>query len=118
MVGTDHERPRRERLAGLVADGCAAEAAGFASFWLAQVPGYLDALTVAALLGQSTSRIEVGTAVVPVQTRHPLIMAQQALTTGVACSGRFTLGVGASHHWIIDGQLGLPYEKPARLLAD
>jgi F420-dependent oxidoreductase-like protein len=118
MVGSDRERPRSQRLAGLVSDGRACEDAGFASFWMAQVPGYLDALTVAALLGQSTTRIEIGTAVVPVQTRHPLIMAQQALTTQAACAGRFTLGVGASHHWIIDGQLGLPYEKPARLLAD
>lgn len=118
MIGSDRERPRVERLAGIVADGCACEEAGFASFWIAQVPGYLDALTAAALLGQATTRIEIGTAVVPMQTRHPLIMAQQTLTTQDACAGRFTLGIGASHHWIIAGQLGLPYEKPARLLAD
>lgn len=83
-----------------------------------QVPGYLDALTAVALLGQATTRIEIGTAVVPIQTRHPLILAQQALTTQSACTGRFALGLGASHHWIIDGQLGLPYDKPARLLGD
>lgn len=118
MIGSDRERPRAERLTGLISDGRACEDAGFASFWMAQVPGYLDALTAVALLGQSTTRIEIGTAVVPIQTRHPLIMAQQALTTQEACAGRFTLGIGASHHWIIDGQLGLPYEKPARLLAD
>src|ERR1700742_2168760 len=118
MVGSDRERPRSERLAGLVSDGRACEDAGVASFWIAQVPGYLDALTAAALLGQSTTRIEIGTAVVPVQTRHPLIMAQQVLTTQAACGGRLTLGVGDSHHWIIDGQLGLPYEKPARLVSD
>lgn len=118
MVGSDRERPRAERLAGLLADGRACEDAGFASFWLPQVPGYLDALTAVALLGQSTTRIEIGTAVVPIQTRHPLIMAQQALTTQIACTGRFSLGLGASHHWIINGQLGLPYDKPARLLAD
>ena len=45
-------------------------------------------------------------------------MAQQALTTQVACSGRFTLGIGPSHHWIISDQLGLPYERPARLVRD
>ena len=54
----------------------------------------------------------------PVQTRHPLIMAQQALTTQAACAGRFTLGIGPSHHWIIADQLGLPYERPARLVGD
>ena len=118
MVGSDKERPRAGRLTGLVDDGKAAESQGFASFWIPQVPGYLDAMTAVALLGQVTERIEIGTAVVPIQTRHPLIMAQQALTTQVACAGRFTLGLGPSHHWIVDGQLGLPYERPARFVRD
>jgi len=118
MVGSDKERSRAERLSGLLEDGTAAEAQGFASFWFPQVPGYLDAMTAVALLGQVTERIEIGTAVVPIQTRHPLIMAQQALTTQAACAGRFTLGIGPSHHWIVAEQLGLPYERPARLVGD
>ncbi len=118
MVGSDKERSRAQRLTGLLDDGRAAETDGFASFWIPQVPGYLDAMTAAALLGQVTERIEIGTAVVPVQTRHPLIMAQQALTTGAACRGRFTLGLGPSHHWIVTGQLGLSYDRPAALVRD
>ena len=118
MVGSDKERSRADRLAGLLDDGKAAESDGFASFWIPQVPGYLDAMTAVALLGQVTDRIEIGTAVVPIQTRHPLIMAQQAMTTQVACSGRFTLGIGPSHHWIITDQLGLPYDRPALLVRD
>lgn len=118
MVGSDKERTRADRLAGLLADASAAEADGFASFWMPQVPGYLDAMTAVALIGQVTARIELGTAVVPIQTRHPMIMAQQALTTDAACNGRFTLGLGPSHHWIISDQLGLPYDRPARLVRD
>src|SRR5262245_5910867 len=118
MVGSDKERSRADRLSGLLDDGKAAEVQGFASFWIPQVPGYLDAMTAVALLGQATDRIEIGTAVVPIQTRHPLIMAQQALTTQVACAGRFSLGLGPSHHWIISDQLGLPYDRPARLVRD
>lgn len=118
MVGSDRERPRADRLTGVIADGLVAESDGFTAFWMPQVPGYLDAMTVATLIGNATERIEIGTAVVPIQTRHPLIMAQQALTTQVACAGRFTLGVGPSHHWIINGQLGLPYDRPARLVAN
>ncbi len=118
MVGSDKERTRAERLAGLIADGAAAESVGFTTFWMPQVPGYLDAMTAVALIGQATERIEIGTAVVPIQTRHPMIMAQQALTTQVACGGRFTLGIGPSHHWIVNGQLGLPYDRPARLMSD
>jgi F420-dependent oxidoreductase-like protein len=118
MIGSDKERARADRLAGLLEDGQAAEADGFASFWIPQVPGYLDAMTAVALLGHVTDRIEIGTAVVPLQTRHPLILAQQALTTQVASGGRFTLGIGPSHHWIVSDQLGLPYDKPARLVRD
>jgi F420-dependent oxidoreductase-like protein len=118
MVGSDKERSRADRLSGLLADGQAAEAQGFSSFWIPQVPGYLDAMTAVALLGHVTERIEIGTAVVPIQTRHPLILAQQALTTQVACSGRFALGIGPSHHWIISDQLGLSYDRPARLVRD
>lgn len=118
MVGSDKERSRADRLAGLIDDGVTAEGHGFTAFWMPQVPGYLDAMTAVALLGQATDRIEIGTAVVPIQTRHPMIMAQQALTTQVACGGRFTLGIGPSHHWIVNSQLGLPYDRPARLIRD
>ncbi|CAM3217458.1 LLM class F420-dependent oxidoreductase [Mycobacterium intermedium] len=118
MVGSDKERSRADRLAGLLDDARAADAAGFTSFWMPQVPGYLDAMTAVALIGQVTERIELGTAVVPIQTRHPLIMAQQALTTNAACAGRFSLGLGPSHHWIISDQLGLSYDRPAHLVRD
>ncbi|MEE3753929.1 TIGR03564 family F420-dependent LLM class oxidoreductase [Mycobacterium intracellulare] len=118
MIGSDKERSRADRLAGLIDDGAGAETAGFTAFWIPQVPGYLDAMTAVTLIGQATDRIEIGTAVVPIQTRHPMIMAQQALTTQIACGGRFTLGIGPSHHWIVSGQLGLPYDRPARLMGD
>ena len=116
MIGTDTVRQRPERLAGLVEDVRSAEAAGFSSLWFPQIPGYLDAMTALAIVGNSTDRIELGTAVVPVQTRHPIPMAQQALTTQVACGGRFTLGLGPSHHWMVEDQLGLSYDQPARLM--
>lgn len=118
MVGSDKERARADRLAGLIDDGTGAESAGFTAFWIPQVPGYLDAMTAVTLIGQATARIEIGTAVVPIQTRHPMIMAQQALTMQIACGGRFTLGIGPSHHWIVNGQLGLAYDRPARLMGD
>ena len=49
----------------------------------------------------------------PIQTRHPIAMAQQALSNQAICEGRFTLGLGPSHHWIVSDMLGLPYERPA-----
>ena len=52
----------------------------------------------------------------PIQTRHPVAMAQQALANQAVCEGRFTLGLGPSHHWIVSDMLGLPYERPAGLV--
>jgi F420-dependent oxidoreductase-like protein len=115
MIGADRGR-YRHKVAQLVADARAAEEAGFTSIWVPQVPGDFDAFTAITLMGQATERIELGTAVVPIQTRHPIAMAQEVLSNQAVCQGRFTLGLGASHHWIIDGMLGLPYERPARLM--
>ncbi len=90
-----------------------AEADGFAAAWTANIFG-LDAMTLLALAGRETSRIELGTAVVPTYSRHPFYMAQQALTTQVATGGRFVCGLGPSHKIVIENMLGLSYEKVAR----
>ena len=113
MIGPERGR-YRDKVARLVADAEAAERAGFTSIWVPQVPGDFDALTAIALMGGATTRIELGTAVVPIQTRHPVAMAQQVLSSQAVCGGRFTLGLGASHHWIVADMLGLPYDRPAR----
>jgi F420-dependent oxidoreductase-like protein len=108
--------PERGRYASKVdrlrRDARWADEAGLSTIWIPQVPDEFDALTAATLAGAETSRIEVGTAVVPVQPRHPIALAQQALSTQAVCGGRLTLGLGVSHHWVIDEMLGLPYERP------
>jgi len=115
MIGAEKGR-YRDKVARLVADAEAAEQAGFASIWVPQVPNDFDALTAIALMGRATSRVELATAVMPIQTRHPIAMAQQALSNQAVCDGRFTLGLGPSHHWIVTDMLGLPYERPAHLV--
>jgi len=112
MIGADKGR-YRQKVAQLVADAEAAENAGFTSIWMPQVPGDFDAFTAITLMGRATRRIELGTAVLPIQTRHPIAMAQETLSNQAVCDGRFTLGLGTSHHWIIGDMLGLPYERPA-----
>ena len=117
MVGPEKGR-HRDKVARLVTDAEAAENAGFTSVWVPQVPGDFDAFTAITLMGRATRRIELGTAVIPIQTRHPIAMAQAALSNQAVCEGRFTLGLGTSHHWIIEDMLGLPYERPARQMRD
>jgi F420-dependent oxidoreductase-like protein len=90
-----------------------AEEDGFRTVWVPNIFGF-DALTLSALGGRETSSIEIGTAVVPTYSRHPLYMAQQALSTQAATGGRFVLGLGPSHQVVIENMLGLSYEKPAR----
>ncbi len=115
MMGPERGRYRR-KAAQLAADAAAAERAGFTSLWLPQIPGDFDAFVAIALAAQATDRIELGTAVVPIQTRHPIAMAQEAMSVQAVAEGRFTLGIGVSHDWVIQGQLGLPYERPAHLM--
>ena len=115
MTGPEKGR-YRQKVAQLIADAVAAERDGFTSIWIPQIPGDFDALTAIALMGQATERIELGTAVLPIQTRHPIAMAQEVLSVQAVCEGRFTLGLGTSHDWVIEGMLGLSYERPARLM--
>ena len=89
-----------------------AENDGFDGIWFGQVFGP-DVLTVLALAGQKTSRIEMGTSIAPTYPRHPHVMAQQALTTQAASGGRFNLGIGLSHAPVVEGMWGLSYERPA-----
>src|SRR5690349_23478770 len=112
MVGPERGR-YGTKIERMLADATWAEEAGLASLWIPQIPDDFDALTAAALIGAQSSRIEIGTAVVPVQPRHPIALAQQALSTQAVCGGRLTLGLGVSHHWIIDEMMGLSYERPA-----
>ena len=111
MVGPERGR-YATKVERLRADAKWAEDAGLASVWIPQVPDDFDALTAVALVAEATERIEIGTAVVPVQTRHPIALAQQALSVQAVCGGRLTLGLGVSHHWVIDEMLGIPYERP------
>ena len=96
----------------IIAFSKSAEARGFDSIWLANIFG-LDAVSTLAICGWETERIEFGTAVTPTYPRHPTALAQQAVTTSVACDGRFALGIGLSHKMVIEDMLGLSYAKPA-----
>jgi len=110
-IGIGDLAGRTADLEGLIAQAQRAEADGFASGWFANIFGF-DAIMAAALCGQATTRIELGTAVVPTYTRHPVAMAQQALSAQAAARGRFALGVGLSHQIVIEHMLGLSFAKP------
>lgn len=99
-------------LDALVDDAKRLEAQGFDSASVANIFS-LDAIGALTVVGRETERIELLTAVVPTYPRHPIAMAQQALTAQVAAGGRFTLGIGLSHKIVIENMLGFSYDKPA-----
>jgi F420-dependent oxidoreductase-like protein len=104
-----------DTLDSLITQAQQAETAGFASFWLPNLPTRnYDALLVLALAGRATTRIELGTAVMPTYPRHPIAMAQEAMTANAATGGRLALGIGLSHRPVIEDVMGLSYAHPAR----
>ncbi|HAY67547.1 MAG TPA: LLM class F420-dependent oxidoreductase, partial [Acidimicrobiaceae bacterium] len=87
---------------------------GFASFWVPQIFG-VDALTALAVAGREVPEIKLGTSVIPTYPRHPMMLAQQALTVSqVIGGGRLQLGIGLSHQPVVEGMWGMPFEKPVR----
>ncbi|BBZ59496.1 LLM class F420-dependent oxidoreductase [Mycolicibacterium monacense] len=117
MIGAERGDMAR-KVTKLVSDIQWAESAGMDTAWMPQVPNDFDCLTMVAVMAAHTSRIELGTAVVPLQAQHPIALARQALSVHAMAGGRLALGVGPSHHWIVRDMLGLPYEKPAAYTRD
>lgn len=86
-------------------------------FWTAQVFD-VDALTALAVVGREVPGLRVGTAVVPIYARHPIVMAMQALTVQAAIGNRLTLGIGLSHKMMIEGVFGLSFARPAAYMRE
>lgn len=107
----------RRTIAQVVADARQAEADGFASYALPQIFG-LDAMAALAVVGHEVPRIELATGVVPIYTRHPLVMAQQALSVQDTSGGRFVLGIGLSHQVVVEGMLGMSFARPLHAMRE
>src|ERR1700755_1503255 len=100
MIGAERGDSAR-KVSKLIADIEWAEGAGMDTAWIPQVPNDFDALLAVALMGTRISRIELGTAVVPLQAQHPIALARQALSTHAATGGPLAPGVGAAHPLIL-----------------
>jgi F420-dependent oxidoreductase-like protein len=94
-----------------------AAGAGLRTAWSSQAFGW-DALTTLALAGTQVAGIELGTAVLPVPQRHPLVLASHALTVQAATGGRLTLGIGAGVAMMTGAMFGLPGDRPVRRMRE
>ncbi|MBI4493860.1 MAG: LLM class flavin-dependent oxidoreductase [Chloroflexi bacterium] len=89
-----------------------AEALGIDAVWLTLGGVRPDSVAIFAAAAVRTSRVQLGTSIVPTYPRHPLALAQEARVVAELAPGRFRLGVGPSHPASIEGMWGIPYRKP------
>lgn len=89
-----------------------AERRGLHGVWLPATLG-LDSLTVLTVAAGRTGRIRLGAGIAYAPLRHPVALAQQALTTAAASGGRFELGIGTGHRAMMERALGVAWRDPA-----
>jgi probable F420-dependent oxidoreductase len=88
-----------------------AESLGYTDAWSAEVGGADGFAPLAALAG-STEKMRLGTAIVPVFTRPPALVAMSAATVQHLSGGRFVLGLGTSSDVIVSGWMGTSFSRP------
>ncbi len=94
-----------------------AEAWGYESLWVTQGGGR-DSFLVLSAYAQVTRVIRLGNGVVPIYPRHPVVLAQEALTLSELSGGRFRLGIGVSHRPTMVEGLGLDMGKPLEVMRE
>jgi F420-dependent oxidoreductase-like protein len=80
--------------------------AGVRQLWLGQQFDY-DAIALAGLIGSAVPGVAVGTSVVPINPRHPLIVAAAAQTAQAATHGNFSLGLGLGVPFVEERAFGI-----------
>ncbi|MBI2170037.1 MAG: LLM class F420-dependent oxidoreductase [Actinobacteria bacterium] len=88
-----------------------AENLGYESVWTAEAYGS-DAVVPLAWVAASTSRINVGSAILQMPARTPANTAMTAATLDMLSGGRFKLGLGLSGPQVVEGWHGVPYGRP------
>ena len=87
------------------------ERAGLDIVWVAEAYG-LDGPSQMGYIAAKTDRIEIGSAILPIYSRTPALLAQTAAGIDALSEGRFILGLGASGPQVIEGWHGVPYTQP------
>jgi F420-dependent oxidoreductase-like protein len=87
------------------------EKAGLDLVWVAEVYGF-DGPSQMGYLAALTERVEIGSAILPIYTRTPTLIAMTAAGVDAMSGGRFHLGLGASGPQVIEGWHGVPYTAP------
>ena len=73
-----------------------------------------DAVSQLGYLAAKTTRIGLGSGVVPIYTRTPALLAMTAAGLDYVSDGRFTLGIGTSGPQVMEGFHGVAFDAPIR----
>jgi F420-dependent oxidoreductase-like protein len=87
------------------------EKAGLDLVWVAEAYG-LDGPSQMGYLAALTERVEIGSAILPIYTRTPTLIAMTAAGIDALSEGRFHLGLGSSGPQVIEGWHGVPFSAP------
>ena len=71
-----------------------------------------DAVSTLGFVAAVTSRAQIGSAILPLYTRTPSLLAMTAVGLDKLSGGRFILGIGASGPQVVEGFHGLPFDAP------
>lgn len=87
------------------------EKAGLDIVWVAEAYGF-DAPSLMGYLAARTERVQIGSAILPIYSRTPALLAQTAAGLDHVSDGRAILGIGASGPQVIEGWHGVAYDRP------
>lgn len=94
-----------------------AEELGYTDVWSAEVGG-ADGIAALASVAAQTGSVRLGTAILPVFTRPPALLAMGAATLQNLSGGRFVLGLGTSSPVIVGGWMGGSFDRPLTRLRE
>ena len=87
------------------------ENAGLDLIWVAEAYGF-DSVSVMGYLAALTTKVEIGSAILPIYSRTPTLIGMTAAGLDAMTDGRFHLGLGASGPQVIEGFHGVSYTDP------
>jgi probable F420-dependent oxidoreductase len=89
----------------------------FVTLWIPETIGR-DPFVTATLLLSATSKLHVATGIANIYARDALTMANTQRSLEEAFPGRFLLGLGVSHHHLVDRVRHHEYSKPYSRMVD
>jgi probable F420-dependent oxidoreductase len=109
---------------GLVAYGIRMEELGFDSLWvwdhvlLGVEPNFpiIESLTLLTAIAARTTKIKLGTGILVLPLRNPVVLAKQLASMDLVSNGRLLLGMASGWYKREFDAVGIPFEKRGKIM--